>query len=182
MRYTYSALAGAVALLVMAPQVLASEAPADSRSLQTIKAFRNVSGGTLNHGDAVVFQTRDNDTNIEIAANKGQYSSLGLDVTTTTTDDVRSFVGCVVENVCLDDQLCRVVVSGPAMCKWAGLTDNADTRLAAVGTTSVAKNLGDGTNAGVLLSLSIKGEDDEVNGSLDNEVRWIWVNGLGGGD
>ena len=100
-----------------------------------------------------------------------------MDVTTTTSADQGTFVGCQVDESCLDDQLCRVVTWGPGICRWAGSTDNTNTKMATVGTTTVAGRLGSGTLAGLTMSTTIIGTSDvERNGSTDAEYRWIWIN------
>lgn len=183
MRNLNRALAAIVLAGWAAPTAWAVEAPARTETNQTIWSVRNLSGATLDHGDAVVFQTFNNDAEIEVGAAPGQFTTLGLDVTTTTTADNQQFVGCISPgDTCLDNELCRVVVIGPAMCNWAGSTDNTNTRGATVGTTTVAGALGSGTNAGVLMSLSLDSAGAESNGVHDTEVRWIMLQGPGGGN
>ena len=151
--------------------------PADGTSLSTVKVFRNVSGASTTSGTAFILQNASSDANVLIGGDFGRESSLGLDVTTTTSDDDTEFVGCQVDDTCVDDGLCRVVVWGPAICRWAGSTDNTNTRMANVGTTAVAGALGSGSNAGITMSLTLVPEtnDSEENGRSDGELRWIWV-------
>lgn len=165
------------AVVALAAPVWAQEFPADATNVREVKIFRNVSGATTTSGTAFVLQEANADSNVEIGTDFGDTSTLGLDLTTTTSADSDDFVGCQVDDSCLDDGLCRVVTWGPAICRWAGSTDNTNTRLAEVGTTTVAGQLGSGTLAGQLLSLSIyAGTDDvESNASADNELRWIWI-------
>ena len=171
-------------LLVVAGLFLAASSasaellPADATNVRDIKIFRNVSGASTTSGTGFVLQEANADTNVLIGTEFGRESSLGLDVTTTTADDAVSFVGVQVDDTCLDDGLCRVVTYGPAIARWAGSTDNTNTRLAAIGTTALAGQLGSGTNAGIVLSLSIYPDqnDAETNGAADNELRWVWVN------
>lgn len=159
--------------------VSAGELPADATNIRSdsIKIFRNVSGAVTTSGTAFVLQDANTDSNVLIGTDFGRESSLGLDVTTTTSDDVSTFIGCQVQDSCLDDGLCKIVTWGPALCRWAGATDNTDSRMALVGTTAIAGQLGSGTNAGLTMSLSIiPGENDtEFNGQNDGELRWIWI-------
>ena len=166
------------ALCLVAAPVWAIEQ--SSQSLVDVKVFRNVSGATQSSGTAYVLQEASTDSNIVIGEFKGSDSTLGMDVTTIATADSDDFVGIQVDDSCLDDALCRVIVWGPALAKWAGATDNTNTRLADVGTTTVAGRLGSGTLAGTLLSLTVTqttagGEAEEINGQTDNENRWVWV-------
>ena len=178
-----TAAAAFVLLLGMGSAVYAELLPADARTNQRISIFRNVSGSTQTSKTAYILQDGATDTNVLVArATGGGESSLGLDVTTTTTADVGTFIGCQLDDSCLDDALCRVVTWGPALCRWAGATDNTNTRMATVGTTTVAGQLGSGTLAGLVMSLTLRSVEDtvgtnvgEVNATQDNEVRWIWV-------
>jgi hypothetical protein len=157
----------------------ANELPADATNGRRVTIFRNVAGSTVKSGAGLVLQDANTDANVLIGSTFGRESSLGLDVTTTTTADVSTFVGCVVDDSCLDDQLCRLVTWGPALCQWAGSTDNgSNTRMATVGTTTVAGQLGSGTLAGINMSLSLHDnvQDTEFNGKANLELRWIWVN------
>ena len=150
--------------------------PADATNNRQVGIFRNVSGATTGSGTAFILQDASSDANVLIAGDVGQEGSLGLDVTTTTSADSGRFVGCQLDDTCLDDGLCRVVTRGAALCRFAGSTDNTNTRMATVGTTTVAGNLGSGTLAGLTMSLKVTGtSDSEQNGSADNEYRWIWV-------
>ncbi len=166
-----------VLLLGVSSVVYANELPADATSVRVVKVFRNVSGASTGSGTAFILQNASDDSNVLIGADAGRESSLGLDVTTTTTADDTEFVGCQVDDACVDDGLCRVVVWGPAICRWAGSTDNTNTRMATVGTTTVAGQLGSGTDAGLTMSLTLDGDsnDAEQNGLEDDEYRWIWV-------
>lgn len=157
--------------------VSASVLPADATNVREVRIFRNVSGGTTTSGTAFILQDENSDSNVLIGTDFGRESSLGLDVTTTTADDAITFIGCQVEDSCLDDQLCRIVTYGPAICLWAGLDDNTDTRMAAVGTSTIAGNLGSGTNAGLTMSRSIRADTNDTDfvGASDGESRWIWV-------
>lgn len=175
--------AAAFVVLSLAGVAQAEVLPADARTNQVVGLFRNVSGSTQTSGTAYILQNNSDDTNVLVAA-YGSESSLGLDVTTTASADQGTFVGCQLDDTCLDDQLCRVVTRGPALCLWAGSTDNTNTRMATVGTTTVAGQLGSGTLAGLTMSLSLNevGTQDTVgttggeqNGSQDSERRWIWV-------
>lgn len=177
-------LMGLAVLALGATPAMATELPADATNLRDVRIFRNVSGSTQSSGTGYVLQDNSSDANVLVGRTFGNESSLGLDVTTTTSNDSDDFVGCQLDDTCLDDQLCRVVTYGPAICRWAGSTDNTNTRLADVGTTSVAGNLGSGTLAGTLLSLTLDqwGTADtvgttagELNGRQDNETRWIWI-------
>lgn len=166
--------------LGLATEAHAQLLPADATNVREVKIFRNVSGASTTSGTSFVLQEANADANVLIAEDFGQEGSLGLDVTTTTSADAISFVGVQVDGTCVDDGLCRLVTYGPALARWAGDTDNTNTRLAAVGTTTVAGNLGSGTNAGVLLSLSVFGpgstDDAEYASGGDNALRWVWVN------
>ena len=170
--------------LVWAGSAFAGVLPADATNVRDIKIFRNVSGGSTTSGTAFVLQDGSTDANVLVGRTFGNESSLGLDVTTTTSTDSDDFVGVQVDDTCVDDALCRVVTYGPAIARWAGSTDNTTTRLADVGTTTVAGNLGSGTLAGTLLSLTLDqwGTADtvgttagELNGTQNNETRWVWV-------
>jgi len=171
-------LLGCLVMVGMADMVSAAVLPADATNVREIRIFRNVSGGELTSGTSYVLQDANSDANVLIGSTFGRESSLGLDVTTTTSDDAITVVGCQVDDTCLDDGLCRIVTYGPAICLWAGSTDKSDTRLAAVGTTSVAGTLGNGTNAGLILSLSLAADDNDAehNGFADTDLRWIWIN------
>lgn len=159
--------------------VQAATLPADATNVREVKIFRNVSGGTTTSATAFILQDANTDSNVLIGTDFGRESSLGLDVTTTTSADSKAFIGCQLDDSCLDDGLCRVVTWGPALCRWAGSTDNTDTRMATVGTANnVAGQLGSGTEAGLTMSLGvIPGSNDaEFNGQNDGELRWIFVN------
>lgn len=176
-------LLGVGMVLGLSGSASANVLPADATNVRDIRIFRNVSGGTTTSGTAFILTDNNSDVNVLVGQKFGSESSLGLDVTTTTSADSDDFVGCQVDDTCLDDQLCRLVTYGPAICRWAGSTDNSNTRLVDVGTTTVAGNLGSGTLAGTLLSLTLdQGAADtvgttagELNGSGNNELRWIWV-------
>ena len=85
----------------------------------------------------------------------------------------------------MEEGVVGLVRGGPAIARWAGSTDNTNTRLADVGTTTLAGQMGSGNLAGTLLSLTLdqrSGQADtvgttggELNGFGDNETRWIWV-------
>ena len=164
---------------------MASLLPADATNVRTIKIFRNVSGGSTSSGTAFILQSNSGDANVLVGQSFGNESSLGLDVTTTTSADSDDFVGVQVDDTCLDDGLCRLVTYGPAIARWAGSTDNSNTRLVDVGTTTVAGHLGSGTFAGTLLSLTLTQDTasadtvgttaGEILGIQDNELRWVWV-------
>jgi len=167
------------ALLVGAAPVWAVEQWA--QNLQTVKVFRNVSGSEQASGTVYVLQDASTDSNIVIGETNGSESTLGMDVTTTTSADSDDVVGVQLDNTCGDDELCRVVTYGPALVRWCGATDNTDTRLADVGTCTVAGLAGSGTLTGTLLSLTLTqstagGEAEEVNAGVDNDARWIFVN------
>ena len=176
LRFVLSAL---FALSLGVGSVQAAVLPADATNNREIRIFRNVSGASTTSGTGFVLQDAATDANVLIGTDFGRESSLGLDVTTTTAADDITFVGVQVDDTCIDDGLCRVVTQGAALARWAGDTDNTNTRLAAVGTTTVAGNLGSGTNAGVLLSLSVFGPsaatDVEFASPGDNALRWVWV-------
>ena len=168
---------GCLMVLGVAGVASADVLPADATNIRDIKIFRNVSGGETTSGTGFVLQDENTDSNVLIGTDFGRESSLGLDVTTTTSDDAITFIGCQLDDTCIDDGLCRVVTYGPAICKWAGADDNTDTRMAAVGTTTIAGNLGNGTNAGLTMSrtLSAISNDTDQVGLQDQEIRWIWV-------
>lgn len=172
-------LVSAALVVLVAGQV--SAAPtliADATNGRQVTIFRNVSGGTTTSGTAHILQDSTSDGNVLVGTDFGQESSLGLDVTTTTSADSGRFVGCQVDDSCVDDALCRVVTWGPAICRWAGATDNTNTKMATVGTTTVAGMLGSGTLAGLTMSTTLSPghtSDVEQNGANDNELRWIWV-------
>ena len=169
-------LLAAVVLFLGTAVASAAVLPADAVTNRRVSILRNVSGASTTSGTAFVLQDASTDANVLIGGAAGQESSLGLDVTTTTTADVGTFVGCQVDDTCIDDGLCRVVTWGPAICQWAGTTDNTNTRMATVGTTTVAGRLGSGTLAGLTMSLGITGTSDvEFNGIGDNDLRWIWI-------
>lgn len=176
-RFLQRVIGVVVACGVAVPLVRAEVLPANASSMQKIVLMRNVSGATQPSGTAYILQDANSDTNVLIGTDFGRESSLGLDVTTTTTDDSQRFVGCQLQDTCLDDALCTVVVWGPAICRWAGSDDNTNNRMATVGTSSIAGNLGSGSNAGLSMSLTLApgNNDAEQNGTQDNELRWIWV-------
>lgn len=175
-------LLGAVLVGLAAP-VWAAELPADATNLREVRIFRNVSGSTQTSGTGYILTDNSSDANVLVGRTFGAESSLGLDVTTTTTADSDDFVGVQLDDSCLDDQLCRLVTYGPALARWAGTTDNTVTRLADVGTTTVAGQLGSGTLAGTLLSLTLDQQTSdtvgttagESNVSPDGDLRWVWV-------
>lgn len=151
-----------------------------AQSVRTVHVFRNVSGAARPSGTVYVLQEANADSNIIIGETEGSESTLGMDVTTTTTADLDDVVGVQLDPNCDDDALCRVVTYGPAIVRWAGATDNTNTRLADVGTTTVVGQAGSGTFLGTLLSLSLTqstagGEAEESNGAVDGEARWIFV-------
>ena len=177
MKTLLRALAIGIMGLVGVQGVQANTLPADATNVRRVSIFRNVSGGSTTSGTAFILQDSTNDSNVLVGGDFGQESSLGLDVTTTSSADQGTFVGCQVDDTCVDDGLCRVVTWGPAICRWAGSTDNTNTKMATVGTTTVAGRLGSGTLAGLTMSTTITGGSDvERNGSSDNENRWIWIN------
>lgn len=188
MRHMMSRAAAAFLMVLSLGQAAWAEVlPADARTNSRISIFRNVSGATQTSRTAYILQENSSDTNVLVGGTGGGESSLGLDVTTTTSADASTFIGCQVDDTCLDDQLCRVVTWGPALCRWAGSTDNTNTRMATVGTTTVAGELGSGTLAGLTMSLTLTSPSGdtvdtvgttagEQNGSQNNELRWIWVN------
>ena len=152
-----------------------------AQSLRTIKIFRNVSGSTQPSGTPYVLQEAATDTNIIVGEFQESETTLGMDVTTTTTADSDDAVGVQIDPTCVDDAYCRVVTYGPVLVRWAGATDNTNTRLADVGTTTLAGSAGSGTLLGTLLSLTVTqstagGEAEEVSASTDGEARWIFVN------
>lgn len=161
----------------MAGVAQAAVLPADATNVREVRIFRNVSGGTTTSGTAFILQDANNDSNVLIGTDFGRESSLGLDVTTTTSTDSEAFVGVQLQDSCVDDGLCTLVTYGPAICRWAGTTDNTNTRMATIGTTTVAGLLGSGTNAGLVMSLSFNSgtNDTEVNGRSDQDLRWCWV-------
>lgn len=171
-------LASVLGLLCLGSTVAsANSLPADATNVRRISIMRNVSGAATTSGTAFVLQDANTDANVLIGSTFGKENSLGLDVTTTTSADVQTFVGCQVDDTCVDDGLCRVVTWGPALCKWAGSTDNTNSRMVQVGTTTVAGQLGSGSLAGLNMSLSLHDgvDDTEFNGKADGELRWIWV-------
>ena len=179
-------LFGIVLAIGWVSQAWAGVLPADATNVREIHIFRNVSGGTTTSGTAFVLQDNSTDNNVLVGSNFGTESSLGLDVTTTTTVDSDDFVGIQVDDSCIDDGLCRLVTYGPAIARWCGSSDNTNTRLVDVGTCATAGQLGSGTLAGTLLSLSLStGSGDTVDtvgttagensGTANNELRWIWV-------
>ena len=181
-RLLRQAAAAIVVLVGLSHGVWAEVLPADARNLQRIGIFRNVTGSTQASMTAYILQDNNNDANVLVGSPLGGESSLGLDVTTTTSADQGTFIGCQLDDSVIDDQLVRVVMGGPALCLWAGSTDNTNTRMATVGTTTVAGQLGSGTLAGLSMSLSLQDSGDtvgttagEINGRNDGERRWIWV-------
>lgn len=177
MKLLAKVLFGIGLVLGLGSQVWAEVLPADATNVREVKIFRNVSGASTTSGTAFVLQEANSDANVLIGTDFGRESSLGLDVTTTTADDSIAFVGVQVDDTCLDDGLCRLVTYGPAITRWSGITDNTNTRMAAVGTSAVAGQLGSGTNAGLTMSLSINSatNDAEANGASNSDMRWIWV-------
>jgi hypothetical protein len=170
-------------LVGWAGMVSAEVLPADATNVREVHIFRNVSGSTQPSGTAYVLQDNSTDANVLVGNAFGAESSLGLDVTTTTTADLDDFVGIQIDDSVVDDGLVRLVTYGPAIVRWCGSSDNTNTRLADVGTCNgVAGRLGSGTLAGTLLSLSIGGTADtvgttggELNGTTDADLRWVWV-------
>lgn len=165
-------------------QVWATDLPADATNVREIHIFRNVSGSTQVSGTAYVLQENSTDANVLVGQSFGNESSLGLDVTTTTTADLDDFVGIQIDDTVLDDGLVRLVTYGPAIAKWCGSSDNTNTRLADIGTCNgVAGQIGSGSGVGTLLSLTLDQSvadtigttAGEKNGTIDGELRWIWV-------
>lgn len=175
--------------VVMAAGVLALAAPvfAQEHSLANVvvRHFRNVSGGTLTSHEAVAFSLTDGD--LTTGSDDTVASNIGYLVTTTTTADVRTFAGVLVDGSCPDDTICRFAVAGPTLVRWAQATDApavVSTIGGAVGTTTVAGMLGAGTGAGVLLSLDTNSESACQNtaangtaGGCDGELRWVFLRG-----
>lgn len=183
MKTLLRSLVGLSLVLGLGSMAQAGVLTADATNMREIKIFRNVSGSTQTSGTGYVLQDNSTDANVLVGQSFGNESSLGLDVTTTTTADLDDFVGCQVDDSVVDDGLVRIVTWGPAICRWAGASDNTNTRLAEVGTSTVAGQMGTGTLAGQLLSLTLDQTAadtvgttaGELNGSRDNELRWIWV-------
>lgn len=176
MKTLMRSLLGLSLMLACGVNAYASTLPADATNVRDVRIFRNVSGGTTTSGTAFILQNANSDSNVLIGSDFGRESSLGLDVTTTTSADSLAFIGVQLDDRCVDDGLCRLVTYGPAIAIWNG-GDNSDTRMTAVGTSTVAGQLGTGSNAGIILSLSLDREsnDTESNGDTAFELRWIWV-------
>mgnify|MGYP001615385508 CR=1 FL=1 len=145
-----------------------------AQSNQIVQVYRNVSGSTLASGTGVQLDFNDTDRSFACGF-KGCFVDAGHFVETTTTADDDDFVGVLLADSCLDDQECPVVIWGPALVRWAGSTDNTNTVGALVGTTTVDGQMGSGTGAGTLLSLTMTAAGAEVNGSADGETRWVFV-------
>ena len=179
MKTLLRSLLGVSLLALMAGSVSAATLPADATNIREVKIFRNVSGATTVSGTAFLLQEASTDTNVLIGTDWGRESSLGLDVTTSAAlADSERFVGIQLDDTCIDDGLCRLVTWGPALAIWAGSTDNgSNTRMATVGLTTVAGALGNGSNAGLVMSLSINRDsnDAEANGVSDKDIRWVFV-------
>src|SRR3990167_3881524 len=112
MSYLKKCLLGVVGLFVVAGSASAQVLPADATNVREVRIFRNVSGASTTSGTGFVLQEANADANVLIGVDFGQESSLGLDVTTTTSDDAISFVGGQVDDTCLDDGLCRLGLVG----------------------------------------------------------------------
>lgn len=178
MRHTLKLVLGLGLMLGVGGSVSANTLPADATNVREVKIFRNVTGSSTTSGTALLLQEASTDTNVLIGTDFGRESSLGLDVITSASlADTERFVGVQLDDTCVDDGLCRVVTYGPAIARWAGSTDNTNTRMATVGTTTVAGLLGSGTNAGLVMSLTINPDtnDAEGNGQTDQDLRWVFV-------
>ena len=123
----------------------------------------NDSGSTLTSGTVVIW---DND-DTEFDDNGQPY------VTTTTTADDDWVAGVLLTGSCPNQQLCEIVIYGPAATLCADATD-AVAEDTAVSSSTVAGQCGDyGTGANTS-SLGILMEDDGA--SSDGEVDMVFVN------
>ena len=144
-------------------------------SLTRVQVFQNVSGATLTSFSAVVVDLSDaaNATGSSINDSAATFGSL---VNTTTTADSANFAGVLVDDSCVDDQLCRFAVEGPTLARWAGSTDDSDTDGVAIGTTTVAGMLGAGNGAGYILEATdATGAIGGPSQAVDNVLAWVWL-------
>ena len=154
-------------------QVVAS----DTLARRTRVVF-NDAGSNLTSGSVVVW---DND-DTEFGRNGYHY------VTTTTTADDQWLAGVTLNDSCVDQTLCEIVVEGPAITRIAGSTDNV-TEDTLVSSSTVAGQAGDYTAAANTCYLgnfigdgaSGAGGREAYTGAttslnVNNTPQWVFVN------
>ena len=124
-----------------------------------LTAVFNDAGSELTSGSVVIWDTQ--------AADPTD-AGLGSYVTTTTTADSNLAAGVVHQSSILNQGIGMICVYGPHQVLTADSTDRPVTSGDAVGTTTVAGQVGTGTGLGVLLRTS--------GSSVDRENEWIFIN------
>jgi len=132
------------------------------KMLQETAVVVNNSGATLSSGAVVIWDT---------TATAG--STLGIHVTTTTSANSIMAAGVVQDDSTANGFPMRIITRGPAQVQYAGVTSAITNAGEAVGTSTVAGQLGTGTNLGVSL--------EAHNGKgLDFALLWTWINPTNG--
>lgn len=132
----------------------------NSYALQETAVFLNNSGAAMTSGMAVI---------LDLTGTGVTTGTYGAYVTTTTSADSILAVGIVKSRTAADQTPVVVITKGPAPANAADATDLV-TIGSAVGTTSLAGQIGGGTNLGVALT----------TGYLhDGCLVWIWVDPTG---
>ena len=132
---------------------------------QLLTVVFNDSGATLTSGSAVIWDAGASDDTDPTDA------GLGAWVTTTTTADSNLFAGIVYSDSIIDQGLGSICVYGPIMARYADTTDgSSETAGQALGTTTVAGQVGNGTGVGCVL------RKPAGLGTADNERINIFVN------
>ena len=104
---------------------------------------------------------------IDVDGMDGDVTNVGTYITTTTSADDAEVAGVVDDNSCADQTYCRVQVYGPRLVRCADSTDDV-TIAAAVGTTTVAGEMGGGNGLGVALT------DCNASGN-DISTGWVFI-------
>ena len=144
-------------------------------SLTRVQVFQNVSGSTITSYTAVVIDLSDAANAVGSSPNDSA-STIGTLVNTTTSADSANFAGVLVDDQCVDDQLCRFAVEGPSLARWAGSTDDTDTDGTAIGTTTIAGELGAGNGAGYVLDATdATAALGAASQGYDNVLTWVWL-------
>lgn len=121
-------------------------------------AVLNDSGGTLQSGIVVIWDTGTDESNAQ----------LGAYVNTTTSADSNLVAGVVHQSSIVDQGIGAIQIYGPRQVLTADSTDRPTSAGTAVGTTTVAGQAGSGSGLGVLLRTSGSG--------VDGENEWIFIN------
>lgn len=153
-------------VLTGAPVVFADGIPTVVDQITNARRTRTVfndSGAAITSGSVVVW---DNDDT--------EFDRSGFPyITVTTTADSPYTAGVMATGACADQQLCEIVVEGPAQVLTADSTDGtAEDTL--VGTTTVSGQVGDFAAGANTCYLGVDLEDT-VAANLDSELHWVFV-------